>query len=200
MNRPLEGRGNARAGREPVCYIRCVKRLAIVVFVGACGGAAPAPAPARCATEELEAAEAQGVHDRCAIEGGEASDDEVAYQALREQLLAHQASLGAGEIAVSDADAMAVADGMWAYLDRVASQFTDHGPLDRAEDGAEALMRDRTGDGARTAVQVALAALEAVHEQLASAEPPDRCAEEADIVREANDELERCRADAPATP
>lgn len=174
-----------------------MKRLGLVLLLTACGGAAPAPTETRCTTEETEATEARDVHERCASEGGEASDDEVAYQSLRERLVAHQASLGTGDVTVSDADAMAVADAVWAYLDRVASQFTDHGPLDRAEDGAEALMRDRSDDGARAAVASALTSLEAVHAQLSGGDaPPERCAEEADMAREANEELERCRAEA----
>lgn len=163
--------------------------------LAACAGAAAAVGPeADCTGETERATQTQGVQERCAAEGGDVGEDEVVYQALMERLQEHERTLAASESpSVSDEDAMAVADGYWAYLDRVASQFTDHAPLDRAEDAVEALMRDRTGDEALEAVSGAREALAALHAQLVGEDPPVRCAEEAEIAEEAALALAQCR-------
>lgn len=175
--------------------MRSVALLLISIALTACGGAGSSVAPEDdCADEAERAADTQGIQERCAAEGGDVSEDEVVYEALMDRLQTHQRALAAMESpAVNDEDAMAVADGYWAYLDRVASQFTDHGPLDQAEDAAEALMRDRTGDEAIEAVAGARAALEALHAQLSGDDPPVRCAEEAEIAAEAAVALDQCR-------
>jgi hypothetical protein len=165
----------------------------ISVLLGACGGAAPATQPtAACPDEESALSSAQAALESCQSEGGDVSEDEAAYVALAERLREHEASLTTTPT-VTDASAMAVADLFWAYLDRVASRFTDHGPLARAEDAAEALMRDRTGDEAVEAAAGARAALETLHALVApeSAPAPERCAEEVEMVREATEDLER---------
>lgn len=161
----------------------------------ACAGSASTVAPEDdCSDEAERAADTQGIQERCAAEGGDVSEDEAVYQALMERLQTHQRELAATESpTVSDEEAMAVADGYWAYLDRVASQFTDHAPLDQAEDAAEALMRDRTGDEAIEAVAGARTALETLHAQLMGDDPPVRCAEEAEIAAEAAQALAACR-------
>lgn len=162
-----------------------------------CGGAAAATAPApSCAREEAAVADARAALEGCRGEGGDVSEDEVAYTELAARLEAHEASLGttvtATEPVVSDEAAMAVADQFWSYLDRVASRFTDHGPIDRAEDAAEALMRDRSGEGAIQAAHGAREALDALHALVApdAAAAPEPCAEEAEMLRESLADLE----------
>lgn len=170
----------------------------VALALAACAGSSSAVAPEDdCAAEAERAVDAQGIHERCAAEGGDVSEDEAAYLALRERLETHQRTLAASESpTVSDEDAMAVADAYWAYLDRVASHFTDHGPLDHAEDAAEALMRDRSGDESIEAVSAAREALDGLHAQLVGDDAPVRCAEEAEIAAEAAAALERCRGGA----
>lgn len=168
-----------------------------VLLVSACGGAAPRPEPTgACDAEREEAASAVEARDGCRSTGSEVDDDERAYLVVQRALETHAASLDAGGEATEES-VMALADGFWAYLDQVASHFTDHGPLDRAEDAAEALVRDRSGEGAREAARRALEALNGIHALVsgggAAAEP---CAEEEAIVREANEALGRCEAGA----
>jgi hypothetical protein len=175
--------------------MRSVAPALISFALTACAGSATTVAPEDDCSDEAERATAtSGIQERCAAEGGDVSEDEVIYLALMERLQTHQRELAVVESpTVSDEEAMAVADGYWAYLDRVASQFTDHAPLDQAEDAAEALMRDRTGDEAIEAVAGARAALEALHAQLSGDDPPVRCAEEAEIAEEAAQALAQCR-------
>lgn len=199
-SRPRRGPSSPFGAVVSPCYLgavhlRSTTSLVFSIALTACAGSSSAVAPEDdCAAEAERATQTQGIHERCAAEGGDVSEDEVVYQALMDRLQAHQRTLAASESpSVSDEDAMAVADGYWAYLDRVASQFTDHAPLDRAEDAAEALMRDRTGDEAIEAVSGAREALEALHAQLVGEDPPVRCAEEAEIADEAAQALAQCR-------
>lgn len=162
------------------------------ILLSACSGAPATEPTAACPDEERALVSARAALESCQSEGGDVSEDDAAYAELAERLREHEASLTATPT-VTDGAAMAVADLFWAYLDRVASRFTDHAPLDRAEDAAEALMRDRTGDEAVDAARGAREALETLHGLVApaSAPAPARCAEEVEMVREATEDLER---------
>ncbi len=198
--RPAERRLRVQPCYQGAVQLRQSVPSLVALALAACAGSSSVVAPEDHCSAEAERAEGtQGIHERCAAEGGDVSEDEAAYLALSERLQAHQRALAASESpTVSDEDAMAVADGYWAYLDRVASHFTDHAPLDHAEDAAEALMRDRTGDEAIEAVSAAREALDALHAQLVGDDAPVRCAEEAEIAAEAEQALAACREGASA--
>lgn len=170
-----------------------MQRIApLLALITACGGATTPPPTATdpCEAERREVAQATEVRDGCVGAGDELSEDEAAYLIIRRALDAHVATVEASGTVTEEA-AMSLADGYWAYLDQVASHFTDHSPLDRAEDAAEALVRDRSGDGARSAASSAVESLEAIHAQV-SGELTEPCAEEAAVLHEEEEALARC--------
>lgn len=178
-----------------------MSRLAsLLILVTACGGPAAHTEPTpSCDGERADLLAATETRDGCLSTGSEVDDDERAYLVVRQALDVHSASLAAGGEATEEG-VMALADGFWAYLDQVASHFTDHAPLDRAEDAAEALVRDRTGDGARTAAARAIEALDAIFGLVSGGEASEPCAEEVAILHEATEALERCEGTAAAAP
>lgn len=175
-------------------------RSFLLAFVlAACGGPAVRPEPAPgCASERTAVAEATEARDGCRTEGAEVDDDERAYLVVRRALEVHAAAVAASGTA-SEESVMALSDGSWAYLDQVASHFTDHAPLDRAEDAIEALVRDRGAEDAADAATETLASIDAIHALVSGGgEASEPCAEEDEILHEANDALARCERTAPS--
>lgn len=82
------------------------------------------------------------------------------------------------------ADAQRAADAVWELLDAVSPELTNHVALDRAENAAEALLRDREGDPARAAVTEAASAITDLRAILAPAPAEDPCATEATRAEE----------------
>ncbi|MBX7190804.1 MAG: hypothetical protein K1X94_02035 [Sandaracinaceae bacterium] len=117
-----------------------------------------------------------------------------AHQAVFDRALAevrHVGELGA-QGAVPPSDAQRAADAMWELLDAVSPELTNHLALDRAENAAEAILRDREGDPARAARLEAEGALEEIHQVLAPAPAEDPCAGERDRARETADAAAQC--------
>jgi hypothetical protein len=174
-----------------------MRAICLMLLLAACGGPAARPLPEpTCAAERTAASDATEARDGCREGGGAIDDDERAYLVVRRALEVHAASVAASGAATEEG-VMALSDGCWAYLDQVASHFTDHGPLDRAEDAVEALVRDRGADDAAEAAQGALAAIDAVHALVSGeGEASEPCAEEEEILHEATEALARCEGTA----
>jgi hypothetical protein len=170
-----------------------MRSVLLACALGACGAPATRPEPTPgCEAERAAVAEATEARDGCRSEGGSIDENERAYLVVRRALQVHAESVEASGAATEEG-VMALSDGCWAYLDRVASHFTDHAPLDRAEDAVEALVRDRSAEDAADAARGALAAIEAVHALVSGAgEASEPCAEEEEILHEASEALARC--------
>lgn len=99
------------------------------------------------------------------------------HAALYDAALAEVRAIAAAPRPVPAADAQRAADAVWALLDAVSPELTNHVALDRAENAAEAVLRDREGDPSRAAATEAEAVLLEIHGLLAPATDP--CASEA---------------------
>ena len=176
-----------------------MRAVCLTFLLAACGGPAARPeSTPSCGAERTAVADATEARDGCRSEGGAIDDDERAYLVVRRALEVHAASVAASGAATEEA-VMALSDGCWAYLDQVASHFTDHAPLDRAEDAVEALVRDRGADDAADAAAGALAAIDAVHALVSGGEASEPCAEEEEILHEASEALARCERTASSS-
>ncbi len=117
-----------------------------------------------------------------------------AHQALYDRALGEVQNvdtLGAAG-PVPPADAQRAADAIWELLDVVSPELTNHLALDRAENAAESILRDREGDAARAARIEARGALEEIHGVLAPAPAEDPCAAEDAHARESADAVAAC--------
>lgn len=160
---------------------------ALVLVLTGCGGAA-ATAPTTPDTRE----------DPCVALGQRRDAADEALAACRADVPAwrHQAvfdeatrsvqavAVAAGRGPVPPEDAQHAADAVWELLDAVSPELTNHLSLDRAENAAEALLRDRQGDAARAAITEASAALEEIRATLVPAEDP--CASQESSAADAN--------------
>lgn len=172
--------------------------LLLASTLGGCGGAVGTAEPRSAADE-----------DPCPRLRAEASEAAQALAACRETspAWAHQASFdralaGVRSLAphtqaprtgpVPTEEAQRAADGVWELLDEVSPEMTRHAALDRAENAAEALLRDRNGDVARAAVIEAEAALAEVRAVLVPEPTPDACDGETRAAREAAEASARC--------
>ena len=163
---------------------------ALAVAVG-CGGATrttarettppPDPCPALVATRD----DAIAALTRC-----REAAPMWAHAALYDTALAEVRALAAAPRPVPAADAQRAADALWSLLDAVSPELTNHVDLDRAENAAEAVLRDREADPSRAAAAEAEAVLLEIHGLLAP--PTDPCAAEATRHEEAVREATRC--------
>jgi hypothetical protein len=153
--------------------------LAISSPLVACGGGASAggttPAQA-CAAERADAERAQAELDRCRAS---ATQTPWAHQERYDRALSEVRALQvlAPQRAITPLEAQTAADAYWELLDAVSPELTAHASLDRAENAAEGLLRERTGDAAVRAAQEAEEALAALRSALLPEAPPDPCAE-----------------------
>jgi hypothetical protein len=113
-----------------------------------------------------------------------------AHAALFDTALAEVRALAAAPRPLPPADAQRAADAVWALLDAVSPELTNHVALDRAENAAEAVLRDREGDPSRAAATEAEAVLLEIHGLLAP--PADPCASEVTRHDEAVRAAARC--------
>lgn len=157
---------------------RVVLVLALASLSGCGGGGAQrdtTPASRDCPRLRSEATAAVAAHDACRQSGAGApvwAHRERYDRALAEvhalQLLASQARVGTTE-------AQTAADAYWQFLDAVSPELTNHSALDRAEDAAEGILRDREGDPAIAAARTAEEALVEVRRAVLPDEPADPC-------------------------
>jgi len=149
--------------------------------LAACGGASTEGsttpvAEDSCAGPRAEAAEAQSALDACRREasGGPAWAHQVPYDRALAEVRALAVLAARGR--VEPAQAQVAADAYWALLDVVSPELTNHASLDRAENAAEGILRDREGDPAVAAAAEAEQALGALRDALLPDAPPDPCA------------------------
>ncbi len=114
------------------------------------------------------------------------------HEAVYTSALGSVRNLAAISGPVPPADAQRAADAVWELLDAVSPELTNHVALDRAENAAEALLRDREGDAARAAVTEAESALTDLRAILAPAPAVDPCASEAARVDETTATASSC--------
>ncbi|GAB4203038.1 MAG: hypothetical protein OHK0013_16860 [Sandaracinaceae bacterium] len=161
------------ARTHPALVLVLSSGLAACGGAGASGGTTLASA---CAAERTEAERMEAELQRCRASNALAPwvhqerYDHALFEVRALQVLAPQR-------AISAAEAQDAADAYWELLDAVSPELTAHAPLDRAENAAEAMLRDRTGDAAVQAAQEAEAALAALRSALLPEAPPDPCAE-----------------------
>jgi hypothetical protein len=158
--------------------MRPVRSAPLLALLAACGGApSSATTPGRtCGVERAEADRAQSALERCRAD---AAIPSWTHQAHYDRALSEVRALAviAPQRAITAAEAQAAADAYWELLDVVSPELTHHASLDRAENAAEGLLRDRAGDAAVRAGQEAEAALGALRSALLPDAPPDPCAE-----------------------
>lgn len=172
---------------------RCLATLSgplLALLVG-CGGATTAartettPPTDPCQGLVHERDEASAALTRCR----EASPA-WPHAAVYDTALAEVRAIAAAPRPVPPADAQRAADAVWALLDAVSPELTNHVALDRAENAAEAILRDREGDPSRAAASEAEAVLLEIHALLAP--PPDPCSSEATRHEDAVRDAARC--------
>jgi hypothetical protein len=157
-----------------------------------CGGAAQGdtrttPTDDPCVERVRARDEASAALSRCR-EAVPAWRHEAAYGTA----LGAVQSLAAIRGPVSPADAQRAADAVWELLDAVSPELTNHVALDRAENAAEALLRDREGDAARAAVTEAESSLTELRAVLAPEPAEDPCAAEQARVEETTAAASSC--------
>jgi hypothetical protein len=153
--------------------------LVLAVLSAGCGGAAQGdtrttPVDDPCVAQVRARDEASAALATCR-EGVPAWRHEAPYTTALEAVR----SLATIRGPVPPADAQRAADAVWELLDAVSPEMTSHVALDRAENAAESLLRDREGDAARAAVTEADAALTDLRAILAPEPTVDPCADEA---------------------
>lgn len=128
----------------------------------------PARADANRLTERLETCRAEQASQPT-------WPGQESFEALLEQLRVHLGSVSDGR-EVTSAEAQPIADAMWAFLDQLTFTAETEPLRTRAEEAAEALIRDRGRDQSAGAAQ---AAFEAITSVRATLHPPgiDPCAE-----------------------
>jgi hypothetical protein len=169
--------------------------LAFSLFLGACGGAGASGSttPEPCADEDAALSAASEALATCRSTPPEAWRHEEGYAHLVAALDHYSTRLeleGDGD----EVEAQAIATESWSFLDELASDVVDHGPLDTAEDATEALLRDREHDEALEAVGALRSALATLHDRLAAPAEPD-CTAQIDDETDARDAQGRCHAD-----
>ncbi len=169
--------------------------LAFSLFLSACGGAGSSESttPEPCAEEDAALASAREALATCRDTPPEAWRHEEGYAHLVASLDHYSARVeleGDGD----EVEAQALATEAWSFLDELASDVVDHGPLDAAEDATEALLRDRGHDDAVDAIAAARHAHAVLHDRLAAPAEPD-CTAQLDDETDARDAAERCHAD-----
>jgi hypothetical protein len=167
--------------------------LALVLASG-CGGAGVSrqttPEADPCADLVRARDEARDALARC-----EGAVPAWRHGALYDAALLELGSIGASPRPVPPAAAQRAADALWALLDAVSPELTDHVALDRAENAAESILRDREGDPSRAAATEAEAALREIQRQLAPAAAP--CTDEANQRQNAERSAASCASAQP---
>ena len=166
--------------------------LAFFVVLSACGGAGSSGSttPEPCADEDAALTAASEALATCRATPPEPWRHEEGYAHLVAALDHYSARVeleGDGD----EVEAQALAAEAWSFLDELASDVVDHGPLDAAEDATEALLRDREHDDAVEAIAAARRALAALHDRLAAPSEPD-CTAQVDDETDARDAADRC--------
>lgn len=152
-----------------------------LLLLPACGGAAASggtsPADGRCAALRADADRAVEELEACRRDAPAVAPwphreryDRALAEVRALQVLAPQR-------AIEPTEAQVAADAYWELLDAVSPELTNHGSLDRAENAAEGILRDRQGDAAVAATREAELALEEIQRALLPDAPPDPCTE-----------------------
>jgi len=164
----------------------------------ACGGASPEGsttpvAEDPCAGRRGEASEAQSALDACRRDAADAPawTHQVPYHRAVAEIRALAVLAARGR--VEPAQAQVAADAYWALLDVVSPELTNHASLDRAENAAEGILRDREGDPAVAAAAEAEQALVALRDALLPDAPPDPCADAQSTADRASAAAADCR-------
>lgn len=153
--------------------------VALVVLASGCGGAAatsdtqttPADDPCRATIRARDEATAALTACRAAVPAWR-------HEGPYTQAITQVRALAAISGPVPPVDAQRAADAVWELLDVVSPELTNHVALDRAENAAEALLRDREGDAARAAVTEAETSLTELRAVLDPQPATDPCAAE----------------------
>jgi hypothetical protein len=152
-----------------------------LLLLPACGGAAAeggtTPADERCAPVRAEADRAVAALEACRRDAPTVAP--WAHRERYDHALAEVRALQAlaPQRVIEPAEAQAAADAYWELLDAVSPELTNHVSLDRAENAAEGILRERQGDPAVAATREAELALEDIQRALLPDAPPDPCAE-----------------------
>lgn len=161
--------------------LRALATSLAIAGLSACGAASSGdrttpPPDDPCARLRSEASEASTALEACRRE---AIVPAWTHQAHYDRALAEVRALAllAARGQVEAPQAQAAADAYWALLDAVSPELTNHASLDRAENAAEGILRDREGDPAVAAAAEAEQALAALREALLPDAPPDPCAD-----------------------
>lgn len=158
------------------CYPERMRRLAFaLLFVAGCGGTAVEAREPDGEACELARLEAQRTWQALARDGEGIAPPEpgppIALEAVLRDLREHEQSLRAAPDEVDGQVAFALADAMMGGIDEVASDVSES-LRSRADDAAEALLTDRSAQGAARATADAIAVIE----QVVAEARPDRAA------------------------
>ncbi|MBN8616460.1 MAG: hypothetical protein J0L92_38100 [Deltaproteobacteria bacterium] len=172
--------------------LRRIGLVSALLVASGCGGATQGdtrttPADDPCVEHVRARDEASAALGRCR-ETVPAWRHEAVYGTARDAVR----SLAAISGPVPPADAQRAADAVWELLDAVSPEMTSHVALDRAENAAEALLRDREGDAARAAVTEAELSLTELRAILAPEPADDPCAADAARVEETTAAASSC--------